>query len=99
GVALGRVDDQDPLLAGGLDVDVVHADPGAPDDLELAGGGQHRGRDLGRRAHTQSVVAADDRGQLGRGQAGLDVDLKTGRAEQLDGLLRHVVGDEDADRL
>ena len=51
----GRVDHQHTARGGGVDVDVVQADAGAGDDLELGRGGQHLGVDGGRRAHQQRV--------------------------------------------
>ncbi len=50
-----RVDDQDAAGGGGVDVDVVQADAGAGDDLELGAGGEHLGVHGGRRAHQQRV--------------------------------------------
>jgi hypothetical protein len=46
-VARRRVHDDDAALGGGVDVDVVDADPGAADDLEERGRRDHLGRDLG----------------------------------------------------
>ena len=50
-----RVDHQHAARGGGVDVDVVQADAGARDDLELGRGGEHLGVDGGRRAHQQRV--------------------------------------------
>ena len=50
-----RVDHQHTPCGGGVDVDVVKADAGAGDDLELGSGGQHLGVDRGRRAHQQGI--------------------------------------------
>ena len=50
-----RVDDQHAARGGRVDVDVVQADTGAGDDLQLGRGGQHLGVDGGRRTHQQGV--------------------------------------------
>src|SRR5262249_35111327 len=55
-VALRRVDDEDALRRGRLDVDVVDADAGAADDLQVARIGQGLGLDLRGRANAQAVV-------------------------------------------
>ena len=52
---VGRVDHQHTARGGGVDVDVVQADTGARDDLELGRGGEHLGVDGGRRADQQRV--------------------------------------------
>ena len=49
------VDHQHAAFGGSVDVDVVQADAGAGDDLELGGRGQHLGIDGGGRAHQQRV--------------------------------------------
>ena len=49
-IAEGRVHDDDALGGRRLDVDVVDADAGATDHLEVAGGGNDLLRYLGRRA-------------------------------------------------
>ena len=74
-VAEGRVHHHDPALGGGVDVDIVDADPGAADDLEAGGYGQHLGRDLGRGAHGEPVIVADNGDQLVLLQAGADLGL------------------------
>ena len=68
-----------PRAGGGGEVDVVDADAGAADHLQAVGGGEDVGGDLGRRADGEAVVVADDRLQLVRLQAGLDVDLDAAR--------------------
>ena len=49
------VDHQHAALGGGVHVDVVQADAGAGDDLELGGRRQHLGVDGGGRPHQQRV--------------------------------------------
>ncbi len=74
-VAEGSVDDNDALLAGVLDVDVVDADAGAGDDLQALAGVDQRRVDLGAAAGDDGVVAGDEFVQFGNRQAELDVDL------------------------
>ena len=88
-----------PLRGGGLDVDVVDADAGAADDLQLAGVREDRRGDLGRRADPQAVVLADDGRQLFGFQADLDVDREPRLLQDLDGALGHVIGNQDSDRI
>mmetsp|Transcript_11999 Transcript_11999/g.31770 ORF Transcript_11999/g.31770 Transcript_11999/m.31770 type:complete len:344 (+) Transcript_11999:1289-2320(+) len=59
-VAGGRVDDDDAALAGGVEVDVVDADAGAADDLEVGGGLEDLAGDGRRGADDDGVVGADD---------------------------------------
>jgi len=57
-VPFGRVGHDDPVVGGGLDVDVVDADAGAPDDDELGGGLEHRLVHVGPGANDQRVGVA-----------------------------------------
>ena len=50
-----RVDDKHTTGGGGIDVDVVQADTGPRDDLQLGRGGQHLGVDGGRGADQQRI--------------------------------------------
>ena len=50
-----RVDDEHTAFGGGVDVDVVQADPGASDDLQLGRRTEHLGVDGGGRTHQQRV--------------------------------------------
>jgi hypothetical protein len=58
-VGLRRVGDDDPPLGGGLHVDVVDADAGAADGLQLRGALEDVGGELGRGADEDAVVLAD----------------------------------------
>ena len=88
-----RVHDHHAGLGGGLDVDVVEADPGAGDDLEPRGRGERLGVDLGGGAD-QDRVDVDDRGeQLGAVGAVAVADLEVG-AERLHGGGAELFGDE-----
>ena len=73
GVAEGRVHDDDALGGGGLGVDVVDADAGAPDHLQVGGSGDDLLRHLGGGADGQAIVGVDDLLQLVLGKADLDV--------------------------
>ena len=84
GVAVGRVHDHDAVRGGRLDVDIVDADAGAADDLQLLGLGQNLGGDLGGRADGQALVVADDGAQLGGLQAGLEIDVAAALGEDFD---------------
>jgi hypothetical protein len=88
-----RVHDHDTGLRGGLDVDVVEADAGAGDDLQLLGGRDGLGVDLGGRAD-QDRVDVDDGRQQGRAVGAVDgADLEVG-PERVDGGGRELFGDE-----
>ena len=89
----GRVDDHHTALGGGPDVDVVQADPGARDDLELLGRGQRLGVDLGGRPDQHGVDVRDRREQLCAVGAVAGPDLEV-RAERLDGGRAEFFGDE-----
>ena len=81
---------------GGGDVDVVDADAGAADDLQVLGGGDDVLVGLGGRADGEAVVVADDLDQLVLGEAGLDVGVDAALLEDVDGGGAKLVGDEDA---
>ncbi len=59
-VAGGRVDDDDARLRGGFDIDIVHADAGAPDHPELLARLDHGCGHLGGAAHEQGIVGWND---------------------------------------
>src|SRR5581483_3210631 len=80
GVRLGRVGDDDAAARRRVDVDVVDADTGAADHLQVRRRGDHLRGDLRRRPDDQRVVAADD---LVERRVEVDVDVEL-RAQQLD---------------
>ncbi len=95
GVAAGGVHDDHALAGGGGAIDVVDAHAGASDHLELGGGFEDHGGDLGSTPDAEPVEFADDLGQLGGVVGGLvvvddDLDL-AGGLEDLLGQGRHVV--------
>jgi hypothetical protein len=79
-VGHGRVDDHDAEFGGLGDVDVIEADPRAPDHDHVTGRFEGRGVDVGRRADDQGVRAGNRFEELGRRQTQLDVDFVTGVA-------------------
>ena len=93
-VAGRGVDDHDPGPRGGLQVDVVDADAGPPDDDQPRRGGDELGVDLDLAADDQRVVVGQDRAQLIAAEARPLVDLVTG-SQELDALLGDGLGHED----
>ena len=91
---LGRVRNNDASPGGRLDVDVVDADPGAPDHLQVRGTLDQIGRELRRRANHDRVVAVDD---LLEGRYLVVVDLEL-RLEQIDPGIRDRFANEDPHR-
>jgi hypothetical protein len=63
-VAEGRVHHDHALLGGGRDVDIVDADAGAADHLEVGRRRRAPSGDLGGRADGEAVILADDLEQL-----------------------------------
>ena len=88
-----RVDDHDAGLGGGLDVDVVEADAGAGDDLQLRGRREGLGVDLGGGADEDRVDVGDGRQQLGAvGAVAVRISKSGPRASTVAG--RQLFGDE-----
>ncbi len=98
-VAERRVHHDDAALGGGGEVDVVDPDAGAADHLEALGSGEHRSRDLGRRAHREAVVFADDPHQLALSEAGTDVGRDATLLEGRDRGRAQGVGDQHSRHL
>ena len=97
-VAEGRVHDNDTTARGGGDIDIVDADAGAADDLEI---GRRRNQFLGRLgggADGETIVIADDFGELVLvlAELRLEIDFDAAIAENLDGGFRQFVGHEYA---
>ena len=97
-IAEGRVHHDDAARGGGRDVDIVDADAGAADDLELGRGGDQLFGDLGGRADGEAVILADDFEQLVLvlAEIRLVVDLDAAILEDLDGGVGKLVGYENA---
>ena len=88
------VDDHDAGLRGRLDVDVVEADTGAGDDLELLRGGDRLGVHLRGRADEDRVDVGERREQLVAVGPVDRTDLEVG-SQRLDRGGRQLFGDED----
>ena len=74
-VAAGGVHNDHAVLGGGFHVDIVDADSGAPDDLEVLRRLKDRGRHLGLATDDQPVELGDDVDELCLLEAGVDDDL------------------------
>ena len=86
-----RVDYHHAARGGGLDVDVVQADAGPADDLQLGCCGEHLGVDGGRQAHQYRVGVDDGLRQL-RAVRTVDPPHLDVVAECLDGRRGQLVG-------
>ena len=93
-VRLRRIGHDDPALGRRRHVDVVHADPRAPDHAQPAGALDDVGGDLRRRADQQAVVVADAVGELLAREVEGHVDLEP-LAQQVDPGVGDLLGDED----
>ena len=96
-VAGRGVDDGDAGARRRVEIDVVDADAGPPDDDQARPGGDQLGVDLDLAADDERVVVGQDRAELVARQARTLVDLVVG-AEELDALLGDRLGDEDPSR-
>ncbi len=96
GVAERRVDDDDALFAGGRHVDVVDADSGPGDDLQVGGVREQVAVDLGTAAGDNGVVFADGVMQRLARQAEPDIDLDAVVVEdRLEPLFGYFIGDDN----
>ena len=93
-VAGRGVDDGDARPRRRVEVDVVHADPGPPDDDEARARGDQRRIDLDLAADDQGVVLGQDRAQLVARETGAHVDLVIA-AQDLETLRGDRFGDQD----
>ncbi len=90
-----RVHHHHALRGGSGDIDIVDADAGAANDLEVGRRGQDLLRHLGRGADCEAIIFVDPRDKLILGFAGDLVDLDPAFAEDLGGERRHFVGNQD----
>ena len=88
---VGALTTMTPRSVAAVDVDVVEADPGPPDDRQAGPGRQHVGRHLRGRADDQRVRADDRLEQLLGAQALLHVDLVAGVGQQVEPALRDLL--------
>ena len=94
-IAERRVHHHDALGAGGGDIDIVHADPGAADHFEIGRGIQHIGRGLGGGPDGKAVILADAGDQFFLGHAGLHIHIAAVFGENAGGIGVHLVGNEN----
>ncbi|MCY1306906.1 hypothetical protein D9M70_567920 [compost metagenome] len=97
-VAEGRVHHDDTAARRSRDIDIVDADAGAADDLEIGRSCNQLFRRLGGRADGKAVIVADDLGELVLvlAELRLEIDFDAAVAEDLDGGFRQFVGYENA---
>ena len=97
GIAEGCVHHDDAALGGGRDVDIVDADAGPADDLELAGRGDQLRRHFRRRADGEAVIGRNGGEEriLVLAEIGLVVDIDAAVAEDLHRGFGEFVGDEN----
>ena len=76
-------------------IDIVDTDPGAADDLKIVGLFQDLRRHLRGGTDGKPVIAADDRLQLVRRQAGLVVDLDPAPLKNLNGAIRNFIRNQN----
>ena len=94
GIAERRVHDHNAMGGSGLLVDVVDADTGTANDLQVGGRLDQLGGSLGGGADSEAVILADDLALFGRGQARLEVHVDAALAEDVDGARAEFVGYE-----
>jgi len=97
-IAERRVHDDDTAARSRRNIDIIDADTGATDDLELFGGGNQLFRDLGGRTDRQTVIIADDFEKLFLVLAKIRqiVDFHAAILKNLDGSGRKLIGYENA---
>ncbi|MNT15233.1 hypothetical protein D3C72_1502750 [compost metagenome] len=97
-IAEGRVHHDDTTARRGRDIDIVDADAGAADDLEIGRSRDQLLRRLGGRADGKAIIVADDFGKLVLvlAELRLEIDFHAAVAEDLDGGFRQFVGYEYA---
>ena len=93
-VGLRRVGDDDAALGRGGDVDVVDADAGAADHLQVVGALDQLGVELRRRADQDPVVGADALQQLLAAPVGAEIDVEA-LAQHVDAGVGDLLRDED----
>jgi hypothetical protein len=86
-IAEGRVHHDDALGGRGRNLDIVDADAGAADHLQLLGLLDDLGGRLGRGADRKAVIIADDLGELVLvlAEIGLEIDLDAAIPKDLHG--------------
>lgn len=97
-IAEGRVHDDDAAARSGRNIDIVDADAGAANDLQVRRRSDDLFRHLGGRADGQTIILADDFEQtvLVFAELRFEIDFDAAVAEDLDGGFRQFVGYENA---
>ena len=95
-IAKRRVHHHDALHRRGGDIDIVDADPGPANDLQVGCGFDQLLGQLGGRADRKAIILADNRFQFFGRFTGDDVYVTTAFAENLFSLGVHLVGNEYA---
>ena len=95
-VALWCVDHHHATLGGGVDVDVVEADPGPPDDHQIGACRQHCVGDIGGRSDDQRVRPVHRREKFVGRQTELHVDVVAEGTEAIEAPVGDFFGDQDA---
>ena len=86
-IAERRIHHDDASRGRRRNIDIVDADAGAADDLQIGGLFEHLGRDLGRRTDGEPVIIADDCGEffLVLAEVRLEIDFDAALLEDCDG--------------
>ncbi len=94
-IAERRVHHHHALAAGVGDIDIVDADTGAANDLEIGRRIEDFGRDLGRAADGEAIVLADHRLEFIGRHARFHVDIAAALFENARGVRVHLVRNKD----
>ena len=98
-VRLGGVDDHHAALGRSVDIDVVEADPGPPDDDQFVGRGEDLGGDLRRRTDDQRMSTLDGVEQPFGRQRELHVDDVSHGSQAVKATIGDLFGDQDPGHL
>ena len=95
GGGLGGVHDEDAFFGGGGEVDVIDADAGAGDALEVAGVLEAFGGDFSAGAYDEAIVGGDGGGEFVFLEADFGVEVDAGLFEVIEAFGGEFVGDEN----
>jgi hypothetical protein len=96
GISTGSVHDDDTTARCGIHIDIVNANTGTADDLQIRGGFQNSGGHFGLTADHESGEFRDDFDNLSLGQTGFNNNLESASGgEFIDSTLRHGIGYEN----
>ena len=94
GIAERGVHDHHTLGGGRFQVDVINADTGTADNLQIVGGFDQFCCRLGGGADGEAIILTDDFTNFCRGHAGLEIHFDATVAKDFDGARAQFVGDE-----